>query len=156
MSLQRQSFHPNELFLVSQSAGLTSSRYLESVDLHTAAPTAAQLAQIQTLTKNLQDDQDAFNTESDNAYTRYLADPHAQAAKQGFGSWVTQHDPAYLAAQKKMQIANSALESYEISVYGPSYRTLTIQRDKIDNQARDELSLEPGYVFPFKLLNFLC
>ncbi|KAH6717369.1 hypothetical protein BKA61DRAFT_547217 [Leptodontidium sp. MPI-SDFR-AT-0119] len=47
-----------------------------------------------------------------------------------------------------VQTADSALQQYEIAVFGPQYRTVVTQRNKIDNQARDELMPEPGYNMP--------
>ncbi|KAF4633327.1 hypothetical protein G7Y89_g4788 [Cudoniella acicularis] len=121
--------------------------YLQSVDLKTATPTSAQLAQLQTLTNTLATAENAFNTESNNAYNNYLADARAQATHQTFGSWVNQHDPLYTALQRQTKTANTALQNYETSLYGPQYQTLSTQRDKITNQADDELSTEPGAFF---------
>ncbi|KAH7312843.1 hypothetical protein BKA65DRAFT_467072 [Rhexocercosporidium sp. MPI-PUGE-AT-0058] len=58
------------------------------------------------------------------------------------------HDPLLTAYNRQVQTADSALQQYEIAVFGPQYRTVVTQRNKIDNQARDELMPEPGYNMP--------
>ncbi|RDL35699.1 Uncharacterized protein BP5553_06311 [Venustampulla echinocandica] len=122
--------------------------YLQSVDLKTATPTAAQLDKLQSLTNDLSAAQDKFDTESNNAYTKYLADARAQATHQAFGSWITQRDPLYTSLQRQVKTANTALQNFEQSLYGPQYQALSTQKDKITNQAGDELSPEPGYNMP--------
>jgi hypothetical protein len=121
--------------------------YLQSVDLQTAKPTDDQMAQIQTLTDKLTTAQDKFDAESTNAYTKYLADARAQAAKQAFGSWLTQHDPLYSSLQSQLETATTTLQNYEVSVFGPQYQALSTQRNRIRNQAGDELGPEAGYVY---------
>ncbi len=118
--------------------------YLESVDLKTTQPTQEQLNNITALQDALHAAQDKADTESDSAYTRYIADARAQSSHQAFGAWVSQHDPLLTAYNRQVQTADSALQQYEIAVFGPQYRTVTTQRNKIDNQARDELFAEPG------------
>ncbi|KAL2060853.1 hypothetical protein VTL71DRAFT_8905 [Oculimacula yallundae] len=122
--------------------------YLETVDLKTAIPTQDQLNNITALQDALHAAQDKADAESDSAYTRYLNDARAQAAHQAFGAWVSQHDPLLTAYNRQVQSADAALQQYEIKVFGPQYRTVTTQRNKIDNQARDEMMTEPGYNMP--------
>ncbi|KAG4429228.1 hypothetical protein IFR05_015289 [Cadophora sp. M221] len=122
--------------------------YLETVDLKTNIPTQDQLNNITALQNALHAAQDQADAESDIAYTRYLNDARAQTAHQAFGAWVSQHDPLLTAYNRQVQTADSALQQYEIAVFGPQYRTVVTQRNKIDNQARDELMPEPGYNMP--------
>ncbi|CZT01099.1 hypothetical protein WAI453_009523 [Rhynchosporium graminicola] len=122
--------------------------YLETVDLKTATPTQDQLNNITALQDDLHVAQDKADAEAEVVYTRYLNDVRAQASNQAFGSWVTQHAPLLTAYNRQVQSADAALQQYEIKVFGPQYRTVTTQRNKIDNQARDELFAEPGYNMP--------
>jgi hypothetical protein len=114
------------------------------VNLHTTTPTQAQLNQITSLQQTLHNAQQAADDVGNSAYSEYLADVRAQASHQAFGAWLTQHDPYYTSLQRQVQAADSTLQNYEVSVSGPQYRTITTQRNKIDNQARDELDPEPG------------
>lgn len=120
--------------------------YLESVDLGTVKPTSTQLDRIEQLEIALHAAQVKFDAESDSAFERYQSDARAQAAKQTFAFWVNQRAPSYNQALKQVQIANGNLQNYQISVYGPQYRTLTAQRDKIEFRANNEFFQEPGYV----------
>jgi hypothetical protein len=122
------------------------SSYLESVDLRTATPTQAQLDNITILQAKLQTAQDKSDNEENLAYSRYMADIRAQAAHQTFGSWVTQHDALLTSYRQAIQVANTDLQNYQVKIYGPQYATISTQRNKILNQADDELSPEPGYV----------
>jgi hypothetical protein len=140
----------NEPLLDNSGASYVDSlfTYLQSVDLGTATPTAAQLAQIQILTDALSTASDKFDAQSNVAYTKYLADVRAQAAHQGFGAWVTANNPLYTSLLRQRNEANTALQNYEVSVYGAQFATLGSQRDKIQNNAGDELASEPGYNMP--------
>lgn len=125
---------------------LTPNSYLESVDLGTVKATKEQEAKIEELEDALHTAQDKFDAEAVRAEQRYLADARAQAAKQTFASWVNQKDPLYNQYLRQVQISNGNLQNYQISVYGPQYRSLTQQRDKIEFRAGNEFNLEPGYV----------
>ncbi|EPE31455.1 hypothetical protein GLAREA_12758 [Glarea lozoyensis ATCC 20868] len=137
----------NEPLLDNAGASYVDSlyTYLQSVNLGTAPPTTAQLTQIQTLTDALAVAQDKFDTQSNIAYGKYLADVRAQALHQSFGAWVTAKDPLYTSLQRQRNTANTALQNYEASVYGAQFSTLSSQRDKIVNNAGEELSSVPGY-----------
>lgn len=118
------------------------------MDLKTALPTAAQKAKIEQLTTDLDNAQYKFEDESSRTFTRYYNDVRAQAAGQAFGSWVTKNAPSYGNAKRQMQDANTALQNYQVSVYGPQARQLGLQRDRILLQALEEVYPEPGYVIP--------
>ncbi|CZR62182.1 uncharacterized protein PAC_12079 [Phialocephala subalpina] len=102
--------------------------YLLSVNLGTKPVTQAQLNNITALQAKL--------------------DVRAQASHQTFGSWVTQHDPLLIAYRRQVEAADTTLQDYEVSVYGPQADTISEQRDKIKYQAHDELASEPGYNMP--------
>ena len=106
--------------------------------------TDAQLAKIEEYETKLHAAQDKFDIESNAAYEKYLADVRAQAEKQTFAYWVSKRAPLYNQYLKQVQIVNSNLQTYQIRVYGPQYRTLTTQRDKIEFRAGNEFNLEPG------------
>lgn len=114
------------------------------MDLKTKVPTQDQLNNITSLQDALHAAQFKADAESEIAYSRYLSDSRAQAAHQAFGAWVSQNDPLLTAYNRQVQTADSALQQYEIALFGPQYRTVTTQRNKIDNQARDEMFPEPG------------
>ncbi len=114
----------------------------------TVNPTDAQLAKIQSLQSAHQVAQDKADKEENLAYTRYIADVQAQASHQAFGAWITQHDPLLTEYNRQVQLANSQVQTYENSVYGPQYATIATQRNRIVQQADDNAFPEPGYVLP--------
>ena len=75
-----------------------------------------------------------------------MADPRAQKSQQTFASWVNQRAPPYNQYLRQVQTANTNVQNYQISVYGPQYRTIDQQRDKIEFRAGNEFNLEPGFV----------
>ncbi|KAH8590606.1 hypothetical protein B0O99DRAFT_691392 [Bisporella sp. PMI_857] len=122
--------------------------YLNSVDLGTKEPTAAQLAKITQLQDALFAAQEKFFSVDSDAYNKYINDARAQATKQTFAAWCNAKYPTYNAYKNSMRSANSALQQYSLQVYGPAYNTLTDQRTKIETRAQEGMSLEPGYNMP--------
>lgn len=110
----------------------------------TVTPTAEQLSKIETLETALHTAQGKFDAESERAQLAYQNDLRAQQLKQTFAAWVNQRAPLYNQYLRQVQTSNANLQNYQISVYGPQYRTLTAQRDKIEFRAEDEFGLQPG------------
>lgn len=94
--------------------------------------------------KVLETAQNKFDEESNSANERYMNDARAQAQKQTFAAWINQRAPLYNQYLRQVQLANSNLQSYQISVYGPLHRGIGQLRDKIEFRAGNEYGLEPG------------
>jgi len=126
------------------SVHLISKSYLNSVDLGNKTPTQAQLDKITELQDALFTAQKKFFSVDDDAYSKYIADARAQAAKQTFAAWCSTKYPTYNAYKNQMRSANAALQQYSIQVYGPAFNTLADQRTRLETRAQEQLGLEPG------------
>lgn len=108
--------------------------------------TPTQENKIQSLTDALVAATDSFFDVDDTAYTKYLADARAQAAKQTFEDWVLKKYPAWTAASDKMDTANANLDQYKTGIYGPAYSSVTKLKQRVEGLSQNQDTPQNGYV----------